>query len=60
MVLSTLMAFPAILASIFLTVIRLGIFWHYFFLAIFLVFSILAFVEVYFLGKEIGKHRKYP
>jgi hypothetical protein len=57
MVLSALLAFPAILVCIILTVLHLGAFWHYFFLATFLVFTILAFVEVYLLGKEIGRRR---
>jgi ABC-type antimicrobial peptide transport system permease subunit len=56
MVLSTLMAFPAILVCIILSVLRLGAFWHYFLFATLLVFTILAFVEVYRLGKEIRGH----
>jgi hypothetical protein len=58
MVLSTLMAFPAILVCIILTIFRLGAFWHYFLLATFLVFTALTFVEVYLLGKEIREHGK--
>jgi hypothetical protein len=57
MVFSAVMAFPAKLVCIILTVLHLVGFWHYFCLATFLVFTILAFVEVYLFGKEIGKRR---
>ena len=59
MVLSIVMAFPAIMAAMFVTILHVGMLWHYIWLTTCLVFSILALIEVYLLGKEIGQHR-YP
>jgi hypothetical protein len=56
MVFSTLMACPAILVCIILSILRLGAFWHYFLQLIFFAFTILAFVQVYLLGREIWEH----
>jgi hypothetical protein len=66
LVLPTLMASSATLAAIILRILHLGAFWHYFFLATCLVFTILAFVAVYLLNKEIDSqmsidgNRVYP
>jgi hypothetical protein len=56
MVLSAAMALPAIVVCMILTILRLGVFWHYFLLTMLLIFTILVFVEVYRLGNEIRKH----
>jgi uncharacterized membrane protein YdbT with pleckstrin-like domain len=56
MVLSALMACLAIAVCIILFILRLSAFWHYFLQVILFAFTILAFVEVYLLGKEIREH----